>query len=136
MRILRERRGTAIVEFAILLPVILSMLVGLLSFGMYFGAAHSVQQLAADAARRSVAATDDAGRKALVASFIADHADGYFLIQPDRLTESSVSAETNGQVRVRIGYDASWLPVFAFADLVPLPSPTIQRDCVMLVGGL
>ncbi|PKP90687.1 MAG: pilus assembly protein [Alphaproteobacteria bacterium HGW-Alphaproteobacteria-16] len=136
MPILRERGGTAIVEFAILLPVILSMLVGLLSFGMYFGAAHSVQQLAADAARRSVAATNDTGRREIVTAYIADNAHGYFLIQPDRLTESSVSAEASGQIRVRIGYDASWLPVFAFARLVPLPPSTIQRDCVILVGGL
>jgi Flp pilus assembly protein TadG len=53
--------GTAAVEFAILLPFYLFFLLGMLAYGIYFGAAHSVQQLAADAARTAIAGAAGAG---------------------------------------------------------------------------
>lgn len=135
MRGIREQSGTAIVEFALLLPVILTMLVGILSFGLYFGAAHSIQQLAADAARRSVAGETLAERQSLVSDFVTANGATYFLVRADRLTEVSVTPAPSGQSRVRIAYDASWLPIFSFANLLPLPASTITRDCVILEGA-
>ncbi len=46
--------GAAAVEFAIVSPVFLLIVVGILAYGLYFGAANSVQQLAADAARAAM----------------------------------------------------------------------------------
>ena len=57
-----DRRGAAIVEFAILLPVLIVMLFGMLAYGQYFLLAHSVQQLANDAARATVAGVTPAER--------------------------------------------------------------------------
>jgi Flp pilus assembly protein TadG len=132
MRLHSDVRGTAIVEFAILLPVILALLVGILSFGLYFGAAHSVQQLAADAARRTVAGETLAERTALATDFVNANAASYFLIRPDRLSQVSTTALAGSQLRVRIAYDASWLPIFSFRQILPLPDSTITRDCVIL----
>jgi len=42
--------GAAALEFAILAPAFLLLGAGMLAYAIYFGAAHSVQQLAADAA--------------------------------------------------------------------------------------
>jgi Flp pilus assembly protein TadG len=47
--------GASAVEFAIIAPVFILMIVGMLAYGIYFGAANSVQQIAADAARTSIA---------------------------------------------------------------------------------
>ncbi|MEG3179738.1 TadE/TadG family type IV pilus assembly protein [Sphingomonas sp. LT1P40] len=135
MRLVSNRRGTAIVEFAILLPVILALLVGVLSFGLYFGAAHSVQQLAADAARRSVAGETTAERQTLVTDFVTANGPAYFLIRANRLSQVSATVEAGGRLRVRIAYDASWLPIFSFARIIPLPDSTITRDCVILEGS-
>jgi Flp pilus assembly protein TadG len=42
-------------EFALIMPVFLAMLFGIVVFGAYLGVVHDVQQLAAEAARSSVA---------------------------------------------------------------------------------
>lgn len=132
MRLISNRRGTAIVEFAILLPVILALLVGVLSFGLYFGAAHSVQQLAADAARRSIAGETTAERRTLVTEFVSANGPSYFLIRANRLSQVSATAESGGRLRIRIVYDASWLPIFSFSRILLLPDALITRDCLIL----
>ncbi|MBX3593991.1 MAG: pilus assembly protein [Sphingomonas sp.] len=126
--------GSAILEFALLLPILASMLVGILSYGLYFGAAHSVQQLAADAARRSVAGSNAAERSSIVHAYVDANATGYFLIRADRLREVSATAIGDGRTRIRIAFDATWLPIFSFAAMVPLPPGTITRDCTILDG--
>ncbi len=135
MHLVSDRRGTAIVEFAILLPVILALLVGVLSFGLYFGAAHSVQQLVADAARRSVAGETSTERRTLATDFINTNGSAYFLIRAERLSQVSATVEAGGRLRVRVAYDASWLPIFSFSRIVPLPDSIITRDCVILDGS-
>lgn len=132
MRLVSERRGTAIIEFAILLPVLVAMLAGMICYGFYFGAANSVQQLAADAARHSIAGETLAERQAMVSTYVNTHGPSYFLVRAERLTEVSATAQAGGRLRVRISYNATWLPIFGFSNLVPLPPPTITRDCVIL----
>lgn len=135
MRMVSDQRGTAIVEFAILLPVLASLLMGILCFGLYFGAAHSVQQLAADAARHSIAGETLAERRTMVTGFVTTHGPSYFLVRPERLSEVSATEQSGGRLRVRIAYDATWLPIFGFSRVLPLPPATITRDCVILGAG-
>jgi Flp pilus assembly protein TadG len=132
MRLVSERRGTAIIEFAILLPVLISLLMGIVCYGLYFGAAHSVQQLAADAARHSIAGATLTERRTMVTSFVSANGPSYFLVRAERLSEVSATEQAGGRLRVRISYDATWLPIFGFSKLVPLPPATITRDCVIL----
>lgn len=132
MRLGSDRKGTAIIEFAILLPVLVTILMGMICYGLYFGAAHSVQQLAADAARHSIAGETLAERQTMVASFVTANGPSYFLVRSERLSEVSATAQAGGRLRVRISYNATWLPIFGFEKLVPLPPSTITRDCVIL----
>ena len=132
MRLVSERRGTAIVEFAVLLPVLIALLMGMICYGLYFGAAHSVQQLSADAARHSIAGETLAERQTMVTTYVNTHGPSYFLVRPERLSEVSATSQAGGRLRVRISYNATWLPIFGFSKLVPLPPATITRDCVIL----
>ncbi len=132
MRLVSERRGTAIIEFAIMLPVLIAMLAGMICYGLYFGAAHSVQQLAADAARHSIAGETLAERQTMVSTYVSTYGPSYFLVRPERLSEISATAQAGGRLRVRISYNATWLPIFGFSNLVPLPPATITRDCIIL----
>src|SRR5690606_18784383 len=81
----RNDEGTAVIEFSILTPVFLLMLTGMMAYGIYFGAAHSLQQLAADAARTSIAGITASERSQLVTNFISRNAAAYMLIDPDNL---------------------------------------------------
>jgi Flp pilus assembly protein TadG len=49
-----DTRGTAIIEMALLLPLFLMLLLGILIYGQYFLLAHSVQQAANDGARAAI----------------------------------------------------------------------------------
>ena len=50
-----DRSATSAIEFAILSPLFIFFVMGMVAYGIYFGAAHSVQQIAADAARTAIA---------------------------------------------------------------------------------
>jgi len=61
----RCARGTAMIETALLLPLFLMLLLGILIYGQYFMLAHSVQQAANDGARAAITGLDAADRSAV-----------------------------------------------------------------------
>lgn len=132
-----DRHGAAVIEFAILTPVFLLMLTGILAYGIYFGAAHAVQQLAADAARTAIAGLTQNERNALVGSFLDRNAGAYMLIDPARLSHSiGDSLADPNQYEVRLSYDASHLPVWNLYPPLPLPNKTIVYGATIRRGGL
>ena len=66
----RDRAATSAVEFALVAPLFILMMLGMLGYGIYFGAAHSIQQLTADAARTAIAGLDEDERRSLAQAFI------------------------------------------------------------------
>ena len=50
----RQQRGAAAVEFALVVPVLLSMLLGVIDFGMAYGQSINLQGAAREAARQGV----------------------------------------------------------------------------------
>jgi len=133
----RDVSGTAAVEFAILTPVFILMLTGMLAYGVYFGAAHSIQQLAADAARVSVAGLNANERNLLVGNYLKANAGDYLLIAPAQLTYSIGDKPGDpGQYLVTLRYDASRLPIWDLYPPLPLPSTTITFTSTIRRGGL
>lgn len=136
-RLAHRQDGASAVEFAILAPVFLLLLVGFMAYGIYFSAAHSIQQLAADAARTSVAGLDEPERNALVARFIARNAADYILVDPARLDVSmGDKADDPSQYRVVVRYDASALPIWNLYVPLPLPGRSIVFASSIRKGGL
>lgn len=134
---LLDNRGAAALEFAILAPVCLLFMAGMLAYGIYFGAAHSLQQLAADAARTSVAGLDPAERGSLVASFLDHNADDYALIDRARLSyEIGPQPNDPDEYRVILHYDASSLPIWNLYPPLPLPSSIMTYASVVRLGGI
>ncbi len=132
----RDASGAAAVEFAFVFPVALIFFCGLLAYGLYFGAAHSVQQLAADAARASVGGLDDAERRAIATAHIAASGGNYPLLRADRISVSAQSlAADPSQFEVRVAFDSSDLPIWVLRGLVPLPQQTIERAAIIKRGG-
>jgi len=106
---------------------------GIVVFGSYFTMVHGVQQLAAEAARCSVAGLSEAERASLAESYITANAGSYPLLQPARL---SVSAATSGSdvFVVTVNYDASGNFLLAL-PFVPSPPTTIVRSAAIPFGG-
>lgn len=135
-RVVHDECGAALVEFALVFPVALLFLCGLLAYGLYFGAAHAVQQLAADAARATVAGLSDAERAAIAEAHVAASGGSYPLLRRDRLAVVARPLTSDpDQFQVRITFDSADLPIWAFSGLVPLPEKVIERSATIGRGG-
>jgi Flp pilus assembly protein TadG len=135
-RWLRDRSGAAAIEFAIVGPLFFFVLLGVLIFAIYFGTVHSVQQIAAEAARATVQGLSEAERTELAKSQVANIIGSYPLIDPNYLSVSAATSPNDANLfNVSISYDASRSIVFAFEGLIPMPPKTIARSAVVRRGG-
>jgi Flp pilus assembly protein TadG len=133
----RNDRATAAIEFAILTPVFLLMFFGMVAYAIYFGASHSLQQLAADAARTAIAGISSTERNSLVAAYIANNADGYIFIDASNLTfEIADKANDPSQYLVILRYDSSSLPIWNMGVPLPLPQKTMVYASTIRRGGI
>ncbi|TGP22884.1 pilus assembly protein [Mesorhizobium sp. M1D.F.Ca.ET.184.01.1.1] len=132
-----DAAGTSAVEFAMLAPIFILLLLGMVAYGIYFGASHSVQQIAADAARTAIAGLNQTERQALVTDFITHDVAGYPFVDPKKLTvDAKDSAVDGSQFVVSVSYDARNLPIWNLFRTLPLPGTTIQRQSTIRVGGI
>jgi len=130
---IRAKEGAAAVEFAVLLPLLTMMLMGIMAYGGVFWISHSVQQLANDAARSAVGGLSTAERQSLAQATLATEAPTYPNLTP---TLASLSESESGQmVTVSIAYDASNSVFWALRSLVPMPPSTIVRQATIQLGG-
>ncbi|MFD1333001.1 TadE/TadG family type IV pilus assembly protein [Methylopila musalis] len=135
-RFYRDRTASAAVEFAIVAPVLVTMLAGLLTYGVYFGLAHSVQQLAADAVRASIGGLTDQEREQLARAHVTASAGQYVLIDPARVSVVARPAPSNASTfEVVVTYDARGLALWSLDGLAPTPTKTIARSAAIRRGG-
>ena len=106
-RFARDTRG----NFAIMGAGCMVLVFGIVVFGAYLTMVHGVQQLAAEAARSSVAGLSETERVSLAENYVTTNAASYPLLEADRLT---VSAATSGSdvFVVTVNYDASDSVIF------------------------
>jgi Flp pilus assembly protein TadG len=128
--------GASAAEFALLVPVYILLVMGGIAYGVYFGAAHSVQQLAADAARTAVAGLNAGERQALVSDYVAANAGAYTLLDAGGVSFSAGAnpADPN-QFLVTISYDAADLPIWNLSLPLPAPDRIIRHSSTIRNGG-
>lgn len=133
----RSEEGTAAIEFALILPIFLTLLLGILAYGIYFAAAHSTAQLAADAARASVAGLTDTERSSIARASVASNVRNYgVLLDANKVVVDAAPLPSDAtEFRVAVRYDAASLPIWSFAPFLPLPSTTIEQTAVIKRGG-
>lgn len=130
------RRAASAVEFAMLLPIFLVIVFGIVTFGSYLAAVHGVQQLAAEAARTSVAGLNDAERGSLAAGYVTANATSYPLIASDHLRVSAETSAADARVFVvTVDYDASGMFIYSLPTFVPMPPQRIVRSAAIPFGG-
>jgi Flp pilus assembly protein TadG len=135
IRFLLCRRGATAVEFAMLLPLFLTLVFGIVVFGSYLTMVHGVQQLAAEAARSSVAGLTDSERGSLAASYVSLNASTYPLLNASSLTVNAAASTADPNVFVvTVNYDASG-SFFYSLPFVPAPPPIIARSAAIPYGG-
>jgi Flp pilus assembly protein TadG len=132
-RLARNRAGGAAVEFAIIAPVLLLLLSGIFTYGGYFLTAHTVQQLANDAARAALSGLDDEERLALAQETLDAGLRNQRYMRGD--LSSLELTRANEVMTATVTYDASEDMYWAFAALLPVPAPRIQRSASIRLGG-
>jgi Flp pilus assembly protein TadG len=127
-----HRRGVAAIEFALVAPFLILIMLGMVVYGGWFWMAHSVQSLASEGARAAIAGLDPVEREALARDFVGAQV-GELGLRTDR---ASVAVEsTTSVLRVDVAYDVSDHPLMALAGIVPSPPRTIRRTAVVRLGG-
>ncbi len=126
-----DRRGTALVEFALLSPILIALLLGMLGYGQYFLTAHTLQQLANDAARAAIVGQTAAERVTLARASVTQGLANAAVAKPGEV--SSAVAEADGRVTVTLAVDTRALSLLR-TGLVPMPEPVIERRAVAQVA--
>lgn len=126
------QRGSVLVETAFSLPLLILLLCGMLVYGNWFMAAHSLQQSANDAARVSLAGLSVEERRSLIDRSLASSRAGFPL--PNARTITSEVREADGYLTVTLRYDPASAAIFA-AIPFPLPAAMLERAAVIKVDA-
>lgn len=135
-RLSKDRAGTSAVEFAIVAPLFFLTLFTLIAYGIYLSVTHSVQQIAADAARTAVAGLNPAERVRLVNRYLDASRFDYTFINRAKMQVVVTDDPGNpDQFTVTITYDARELPIWSLFTFA-LPNEKISRYATVRVGGM
>lgn len=130
----RRRLGSAAIEFALVGPLFILMLMAMVVYGGWFWLAQGVQTLASEGARAAIAGLDAAERETLARAAIDTAARDGAGLDPDRLTVSVVTDDEAIRVRLRLDLQDHW--VIALAGPVPRPPVVIERSAILRTGGV
>lgn len=135
-RVVKDRHGTAALEFALVAPLFFLTIFTLIGYGIYLSANYAVQQIAADAARMAVAGLSQTERQTLANNYINTSISSYNFIKKDKM-KIDVKDDVNdaSQFTVSLAYDSSDLPIwnlFSFA----LPDKNIKKFATIRLGGM
>ena len=128
----------AAIEFALVAPMLLMLVFGIIIYGFYFATGIAVAHAAAEGARASVAGMTQAERQSLAESgaraVFADYAP---LLDDDaaHLQISTGPSATPGMFAVTVSYDLSDRNFASFAGLLPLPSSRPAVTVTVANGG-
>ena len=136
MKLLRHTGAASAVEFALVFPIFLIVVFGIICFGSYLAVVHGVQQIAAEAARASISGLSDSERKSLAEVNVEKNVGSYPLIDAGRLKVASAATSSDGNTfEVRVQYDASDMFIYSLPSFVPAPPSTIVRGAAIQRGG-
>lgn len=128
-----KRKGSVAIEFALVGPLLILLLTGMVVYGGWLWLAQSVQSLASESARAAVGGLDDAEKRQLALAFVAREAAEGSSLEPSLLT-TTVTSDSEA-VRVRVSYDAQGHPILLLAGPLPKPPTRIERSAVVRIGG-
>lgn len=126
-------RGAVLVEFALILPILITLVMGVLCYGQYIWLAHSVQAAANDAARAIVAGVTPTERLVLAQAAVATDIASIAELKSDKVTLAIDESGARATVRLRV--DARALTLLS-TGVVPLPEPVIERRAVVALPAL
>ena len=135
--LMARRGGNAAVEFALVMPILLVLFAGISAFGIYLGAAHTLREIAAEAARASVAGVSDGERASLAQAAVQRSLASSAIFKAGSVGVSVGTSPSDATVyTVTLTYDSSVLGLKSLGKLVPLPPDVFTSTVSVRRGGL
>jgi hypothetical protein len=130
----QRRDGASALEFAILAPVALLILIGMIAYGLIFSTHLSLQHLLAETGRATIPGLGQQERQSLARLHFDGSLDAYPLLDP---TAARLEIHDDGRyTEVLITYSLDGHPAYAFEGLLPLPaSPYVYRQVIRNGGS-
>ncbi|WP_267427282.1 TadE/TadG family type IV pilus assembly protein [Methylobacterium sp. GC_Met_2] len=131
------RSGSSAVEFALVAPLLLLLFAGIGMLGICLGAAHNLRQIAAEAARASVAGITDTERATLAQNTVNRSLSTGAMFRPGSVAVQVGSDPNDATIyTVTLSANTASLGINAFSRLLPM-LPTILRSTISVrKGGL
>jgi Flp pilus assembly protein TadG len=132
---LRDRGGASAVEFALVVPIFLTLVFGIIVYGFYFVTLNAVNYIAYEAARASVTGLTDAERTSL-ATARANALMGSYgaLLDPAAMTIQAAPDGT-GVFAVTVTNQFTAFGLGAISAFLPMPPSTQSATVQMSRGG-
>ena len=135
-RFRRSVAGSAAIEFALLCPILVVLLFGIIVMGAFAATINGLEQLAAGAARTTIAGLTDTERAQLGSRYITANAASYPFLSPPALTATITSNATASTCTVALAYRVSSVPILQVArSLIPALPATVTRTAIVPQGG-
>lgn len=134
-RFYQNKQGASAVEFALIAPFMLLLVAAILAYGSLFATSLSLQQVAAETARATIAGLSDAERKSLAEGKLAAISDNYPLLDPDKVTFTFDETAGTQISRVTLSYDLADHPAYALEKLLPLPPSPLTYSLIITDGN-
>jgi Flp pilus assembly protein TadG len=141
MRLVSDQRGTSLVEFALILPVLALILFGLLDFAKAFNYWNDQTHLAAEGARFAVVNSNPGGSQTLQ-QYLQQQADTSELrglavvcIAFPNNPDTGTSGQVGDPVQVTVKSRYTWIP-FVASKASLSPTTTITGSAIMRLEAL
>lgn len=130
-----ETRAVAALEFAMVAPVLLLMVLGMMCFGFYYTYLHELQELASSAARASVAGLSQSERDTLARQYVTNAIANSSLLSSSDLTVTTATSGTPAIFyAVTLAYNMKDTPLPLMAGFVHLNASSISRTSTVQFG--
>ncbi|QEE42766.1 pilus assembly protein [Methylobacterium sp. WL64] len=131
------RSGSSAVEFALVAPLLLMLFAGITAFGICLGAIHNLRQIAAEAARASIAGVTDVERATLAQTMVNRSLSGGAMFRPETIKVLVGPDPSDATLyTVTVTLDANALGINVFSKLIPMLPSVLRSSISVRKGGL
>lgn len=127
MEALKNKKGQAMVEFAVILPILLLLVMGIIEFGLIFNAYLTIQNASREGARYGITGASDADIVSLVRSDCSSLQSTYLTVN---VTPTEGSRNSGDTLVVSVSYSYHMVtPIISslFSNVVALNAQTSMR---------
>lgn len=131
-RFLRDERGAALVEMAMVLPVLMLLIMGIIVYGQWLACANALQQSANEGARASLSGLSQEERALTARQTVADSLSHYDSIDQRKV---AIGIQDDGTtLNVTVNYDMSDESVMKL-PFVPIPDKVLSRSAAVRLAS-